>query len=535
MKKALTIISAAIFAITIHAQQYADAVHPDWKAEVPQPIYPDTELVSLYEKTWEIAAARVRKGPEGLPASPYLDENCYDDQLWIWDTCFMTLFSRYAPNAFPGKQTLLNLYVPLHDGRTTPLLIHMRDNPPLFAWAEWENFRLTADTAQADLVIRDKRYLQKHFNYFNNVEKGNIAPGVSPTYNPIFRNVFRDKSGNILGYSWTGRASGMDNTVRAIDPDIFRKASTESLKKITTANLHYGDSVLWIDAISQQALSALCIAKICNARGMTAEAKKWEKEYARIKKTVNDLYWDDEDGYYYDVDLATGKFCKVMTPASFWAMLAEIPDQEQAARMVSYLRDPDCMGGERPWTSLARNAPGFDETTGEYWRGGIWLPIVYMGTKALEKYGYTELADSLAESVVRQQLRTYRNFEPHTIWECYSPSADKPSTEYGNTARPDFCGWSALGPIALFIENIMGFRQADALTRTVTWDLKAANGTHGLKHLHFGDVTADIVYDAARQRITVTANRPFTLDIAGRKTYGIKAGTHHYRAKRLAQ
>lgn len=71
--------------------------------------------MELYHKTWEIAAGRVRKGPEGLPGSPYMDENCYEDQIWIWDTCFMVLFAKYAPNSFPGEGSMDNLYKPIWD------------------------------------------------------------------------------------------------------------------------------------------------------------------------------------------------------------------------------------------------------------------------------------------------------------------------------------------------------------------------------------------------------------------------------------
>lgn len=368
-----------LFATQVRAQDLSDdAVCPDWQSEIPRVVFPDRDLVDLYEKTWEIAAGRVRTGPEGMAASPYLDENCYEDQIWIWDGCFMVLFSKYAPKAYPGKETLMNYYVPIHDHVRTPLLIHLRDNPPLFAWVENENYRFTGDREQVNKVLYDKQYLQKHFIYFDTIPQGNVNTDVSPAYNPIHRGVVHDSEGNIIGYTWHGGASGMDNNA-----------------------------------------------------------------------------------------------------------------------------------------------------TGDYWRGGIWLPTAYMGTKALEKYGYYDLADELAERVVRLQLRTYQSVEPHTIWECYSPSADSPSTEHGRRARPDFCGWSALGPISLFIENIMGFRSANALTRTVTWSLKAGNGTHGLRHFHFGDITTDLIYNAETGRIEADSNKPFLLNVNGKKIK-VKAGKHSY-------
>lgn len=484
--------------------QPSDAVHPDWQSEIPRVVFPEQELVDLYEKTWEIAAARVRKGPAGLPASPYLDENCYDDQIWIWDACFMVMFSKYAPAAYPGKQTLENLYYPIHENRPTPLRIHMRDNPPLFAWTEYNNYIFSADREQVKHVLKDKQYLQRHFAYFNTVPKGNIQTEISP--NPIYRDIIKDDRGNIIGYIWTGRSSGMDNTVRG------RNAGGQ-------------DKIMWIDAISQQALSALYISRLSKAYGDVSQARTWKQQYKKLKKQINRRYWDPKDGFYYDIAVGSGTPCRIKTPASFWAMLAEIPGKQQAAQMVSYLSDSGFMGGNYPWVSLSRDDKDHDARSGDYWRGGIWLPMVYMGTKALEKYGYYELADELAEKVIRQQLRTYKTIEPHTIWECYSPSADEPSTEYGKRSRPDFCGWSALGPISLFIENMLGFREINALNQSIRWDLKPKNGTHGLRHLKFGNTVTDIVYDEQTRQIQTKTNQPYTLIVNGKK-YKIKTGTN---------
>lgn len=501
MKLKLLLCGLFLSPLTLLAQP-SDAVHPKWKNEVPEVVYPDSDLVHLYNEAWRIAADRVRKGPKGTPASPYLDENCYDDQIWIWDTCFMVMFSRYAPAAFPGKQSLFNLYVPILENRPTPLKIHLRDNPPIFPWVEYDNYVMTADTAHIHRVLEEKEYLQRHFRFFNEVPKGNMQPGVSPQ--GIYRDVVKKADGSIDGFIWTSGASGMDNTPRG------REAGGNS-------------KILWVDAISQQALSALYISRLCNLRGNKQEARYWSDIYEKLKLHINKTYWDKRDGFYYDVTIADHQPCRVKTVASFWPLLAEVASKKQAKQMVEQLKDSTGFGGERPWVSLARTDKDYNAATGDYWRGGIWLPMVYMGTKALEKYGYTQLADELAERVVRQQVRTYRKVSPHTIWECYSPSADAPSTEHGHQARPDFCGWSALGPISLFIENIMGFRRIDAVHHQIVWDIKPQNGTHGLRHLKFGDTTADLIYYADRHQIEVKTNVAFTLCVSGH-TMVVKAG-----------
>lgn len=506
---ALVMAAAPAGAAAQEARRAADAVETDWQSEIPRVVWPDTAMTALYYNTWELASGRVRRGPEGLPASPYLDENCYEDQIWIWDSCFMVLFSKYAPKAFPGRETLDNLYAPIHDHVPTPLLIHLRDNPPLFAWTELENFTFTADTAHLRRVLCERRYLQRHFAWFDSIPKGHVDPQASPTYNPIHRGVVRDARGCIEGYTWKGGASGMDNTPRGRDAGGY-------------------DCILWVDAIAQQALSARCIAELCSRMGRKGEARQWQRTFSRLRRHINSLYWDERDGYYYDISRRTHEPCRVMTPASFWVMLAGVPSRRQAERMARHLLDERELGGPRPWNSLARTDPDYDAATGNYWRGGVWLPMAYMGTKALERYGLYDLADSLAARVVRQQLAAYRDVEPHTIWECYNPEADLPSTEHGRRVRPNFCGWSALGPISLFIENIMGFRRADGTTRTLRWDLKPANGTHGLRNFRFGDIRTDLIYDAATGEIEATANAPYTLRVNGRRLR-ILPGTHRYR------
>ena len=57
-----------------------------------------------------------------------------------------------------------------------------------------------------------------------------------------------------------GRGERADNTPRGRDAGGYRK-------------------VLWVDAISQQALSARCIADMEQALGNADEAGKWNAEY----------------------------------------------------------------------------------------------------------------------------------------------------------------------------------------------------------------------------------------------------------------
>ena len=81
----------------------------------------------------------------------------------------------------------------------------------------------------------------------------------------------------------------------------------------------------------------------------------------------------------------------------------------------------------------------------------------------------------------------------------------------------DFCGWSALGPISLFIENVLGFYNIDATARLVEW-----------RNLRFGDVHTDIVADG--DTVRVVSDKEYVLKVNGKK-YKVKAGTQAFTLK----
>ena len=463
------------------------------RAECPEPVLDEKpEWIELYWQTWELAWNHVLHH-EGAPQSPYMDEGVDPNTIWIWDTAFMALFCKYAPHVFPGIQSLDNFYRPMYDKVPTPQRIHHPDNPPLFAWTEYEHYRFTGDVRRITRIMREKCYLQRHYEFLENVRPGDS---------------FHFDAGTVYlkrcphGYTWSGNPSGMDNTPRGRGDY---------------------DGILWFDAMAQQALSALYIARLATEIDDVETARAFTSRHSALREQINTWYWDEEDGIYYDIRLdAPSRKVRVKTPAAYWPLLAELCDDVQAGRLAEHVAAPRTFGGDYPWASVARDDPDY-EPQGMYWRGGIWLPTAYAGIKALEKYGYQNLADSTAWRLIDQMECTCREVEPHTVWECYHPEAAMPATGKRNAVfvRPDFCGWSALGPISLLIENVLGFRAADAVERRLVWD-RRRSGRHGIRRLRFGDVVTDVISEG--ERINVTSTQAYTLVLNGR-WFSVRPGT----------
>ncbi|MGV9206208.1 MAG: MGH1-like glycoside hydrolase domain-containing protein, partial [Promethearchaeia archaeon] len=435
------------------------------KSLIPNPIYPNQDFIHLYWKAWKLAWDHVLTKP-AAPQSPYIDEALNENVIWIWDTCFMALYCRYAYRLFPSAESLNNFYFPLHEGVKSPLKIQHVDNPPLFAWVEYENFKVTGDLNRLYWLLVEKKFLQKHYEYIENCKRYHLKrAGRVCTF-------ARKRK---YGFQWKGVSSGMDNTPRGRDKS--RK-------------------MLWLDLLAQQALSAKYILKIAKILGEGPIYSKYGTKYKEMRNLLNCYYWNEEVGIYYDIYRKNPrKQIKVKTPATYWPMLAEICSEEQAKQLAKKVEDPSYFGGVPPWPSVSRDDKDFNPQ-GEYWRGGVWLPIAYMGTKALEKYGYFNLAHRSVINLLTHMIKTYKTYEPHTIWEVYSPTEAKPATYKKNKEvfRPEFCGWSALAPISLFIENILGIHEINARKKQIKWKIFQKE-RHGLQNLHFGDIETDLIYD----------------------------------------
>lgn len=246
------------------------AARPDVAVNVPQIVFEaEPELEKLSAFAWKCAAEHISSCP-GAPQSPYMDEAFAEDRIWIWDTCFMVLYCKYAPEIFPGVESLRNFYLPMLDGVETPLKIHIPDNPPLFAWAEWENYRITGDREHLKELFFQHRYPQRMFRFFESLHYGDRFPYMSSLYPVQWQKT-------PFGYHWSGGRCGMDNTPRGDFP------------RTVIDNDPAYRKILFLDAAAQQALSARIIWEVT---GDTA----FRQEYDTLAALLNHYYWDEEDG-----------------------------------------------------------------------------------------------------------------------------------------------------------------------------------------------------------------------------------------------
>ncbi|MBE6358204.1 MAG: hypothetical protein E7057_03035 [Lentisphaerae bacterium] len=452
--------------------------------KLPEAVYEDDPgVVELYREAWRIAWSHVYNSCE-MPFSPYLGEGCCTNKVWIWDSCFMALWGCYANDVYPVANTLDNFYAVI-SGKECGIKVHHPDNPPLFGWAELELYRHTGNRERVEKLISGK-VLQNYYKWReNSAAPGDYLPwsGTAPVMLRRLPN----------GYLWSGNPSGMDNTPRG-------RGSYQMM--------------LWVDALAQQGMFARDVAELCMIAGKMDEAA-WFMEQYESKKQLICNYFDPEDGCFYDRTLSRpgfGGFIKVLTPASFWPVFAQMSTPEQTGAMVKTLLDPEKLGGVVACPSVSRSDPDFDPAGG-YWRGGVWLPVFYMTMKALGKVGENALARKLSLQMIHWMKECFDQVEPHTIWECYSPTEPLPSTtKSGLFCRKDFCGWSALAPISLLIEDVIGLNKVDAANMSICWNPPATQGKCGIRNLKLGGNTVSLVTAGGIAEVENTLTLNLTLN-----------------------
>ena len=451
------------------------------RQRLPEPIIEThPELVELYWKTWQLVSLMQRSGTpaNGFPKA-YLNIN-QEDVIDQWSTLSMALFGVYGYYVYPVMQTLDLFYQKQRaDGFIARVYIEnsgeplhlptQRDpmvNPPLFTWIELKYFKFSADTSRLRAIFPK---LEQYFSWLDSYCRG------------------KNEAADL--YYTTAIGSGMMNLPR-------------------------GDIELggWVDISSQMALFARDLSAIADLLGNDFKAEYYQRRYSEIARTIQEKLWHTNTAFYYDVG-REGKQVRVKTISGFWPLLAGIPDRKAAQQLISHLKDSSEFKSFHLFPSVAQDEADFNPR-GFYWRGGVWGITNYMIVDALKLYGEHSFADLAAWNHVDNMSRIYlgsqsdianvdsksADFKVGNIWELYAPTELEPGTRWDASTygASDYIAYSGHGPIAMLIENILGFR-VDAPNDQLTWNIRRTD-RHGIRRLRFGDNLLSIWSDARTEK-----------------------------------
>ena len=182
--------------------------------------------------------------------------------------------------------------------------------------------------------------------------------------------------------------------------------------------------------------------------GLSDNIAELETRMNRAQKALDTL-WNEKEGIFENLDLATGKFCPRLSPFNFFSLFSSISESQKASIIKNHLLSESEFWGEYPLPSISKNDPSFYEQ--HYWRGRIWAPlnaIVYIALKDARAYAEAKL---LAEKSERILLNCWQ--KDRRVYENYSAIDGS-----GDSARQSdaFYHWGALlGYIAIDAESLI--------------------------------------------------------------------------------
>lgn len=408
----------------------------------------------MYDKALEITKSKVRGGDsEPFFKEPFIDA-AFSPNIFLWDTCFMCCFAKYHIDELPVYQALDNFYDRQEaDGyicreyrqtgeplwpKTHPVSI----NPPLLAWAEWELYRVSQNKERLEevypILLKNFDFHVKTYQMEDGLFYGDTL-GMGMDNIPRQPRDWEPTEGNGLTHHELGDKLAAMNESAEVKLNYFIKEYVNTKQGIwnTQARL--------VDFSAQMGMFALQLIDIAEAIGQTDEVERLKAFHSKLKTDINTLCWSEEDQFYYD--LGFGKQVVRRHIGMYWMLLGELVPEERMESFLGYLSDPEEFYRLTPLPALSAADPDY-VGWGDYWLGGVWAPTVYMVLKGLERIGKDELAKDLASKVYRSVATVFE--ATGTFWENYAPDL----VAYGMPAKKDFCGWTALIPIAVYKEFI---------------------------------------------------------------------------------
>jgi hypothetical protein len=164
-----------------------------------------------------------------------------------------------------------------------------------------------------------------------------------------------------------------------------------------------------VDLNSLYALDAWCLAEIAGVLELPADVERYRKEYERTKSLVNAMLWNEEAGFYCDRHW-DGRFSTHKAASSFYPLLARIPDEARAQRMLKRLLDPRQFWGDFVVPSISRDDPAFRPGSQQSWRGAIRPVTNYLVYQGLKAYGFDAVASEFARKSAAMFLTSWQSF-----------------------------------------------------------------------------------------------------------------------------
>lgn len=187
------------------------------------------------------------------------------------------------------------------------------------------------------------------------------------------------------------------------------------------------------------------------AAGDVARAERHVQRGRQLADATNSVLWDEGLGHYVAFNTTTQRVITNRVFLMAFPLFASMANDTQAQRVVASLTQAD-MWSPFGVRSTASSDPRYSNTNEivpySNWRGPVWVNENAMLAYALNAYGFTTLAQTLANRTVATLANDI--LTTGTWHECYD------SETGAGLAAPGFLSWDTLG--ATLVDNILARR-----------------------------------------------------------------------------
>lgn len=135
------------------------------------------------------------------------------------------------------------------------------------------------------------------------------------------------------------------------------------------------------------------------------KAALWREHARKRAATVTKYLWDDEQGFFFDLDYITHQHSPVWSLASFYALWSGLATTEQARRIVENL--PKFMQQGGLTASISPDEYLGDTPTQWAYPNG-WAPLHWLAVLGMQSYGYSDEANLVARTWLHNNLEHFQ-------------------------------------------------------------------------------------------------------------------------------
>jgi len=371
------------------------------------------------QNNWRVPAGEIKH--EGLfPSYHYKWFNGF----WSWDSWKHAVGLSYYDLRLAKEQVKLMFDFQNDDGfvadcvyRDTLIEQHnYRDTkPPLSAWAVAKIYEKDKDLGFVKYMYPKLRAYHKW--WYN--KRDHDGDGLCE---------YGSTDGSLVAAKWE---SGMDNAIRFDNSKILKNSEDA-----------YSLDQESVDLNAYLYAEKLFLAELSSVLGLD-DASQYKAEAEVLKTKIQDQFYDEEDGWFYDTNLSGDLFIKGEGSEGWTALWAKAASKTQAEAVMRRMMDAEKFFTKVPFQTMSADHEKFDPLKG-YWRGPNWLDQAYFGIKGLRNYGFNKEADKAtvqllegAEGLLDKGKSIRENYHPLT----------------GEGLHAQNFSWSAAHIIMLLLEN----------------------------------------------------------------------------------